>query len=130
MVQPLLKVMFWLGVSTVVYVHLLYPVLIWVLAGLRRERRPAGAVRDTLTYSVVLAVRDEAARISARLDDLLASMGTAPRCVEVIVVADGCRDATAALARAHPSPLVRVVELVENEGKARALSRGCEVAVY
>ena len=128
MVQPLLKVMFWLGVSTVLYVHLLYPVLIWVLAGLRRERRPAGAVRDTLTYSVVLAVRDEAARISARLDDLLASIGTAPRCIELIVVADGCRDATAALARSHQSPLVRVVELAENEGKARALSHGCEVA--
>jgi cellulose synthase/poly-beta-1,6-N-acetylglucosamine synthase-like glycosyltransferase len=77
---------------------------------------------------VVLAVRDEAARISARLDDLLASIGTAEHCVEVIVVADGCTDATATLARSHASPLVRVVELAENEGKARALSRGCEVA--
>src|SRR5215472_15895595 len=127
MVQPLLKVMFWLGVSTVVYVHLLYPVLIWVLAGLRTERRRSGAVRSTLPYSVILAVRDEAPRISARLDDLVASTGTAERCVEVIVVADGCTDTTVALARSHPSPLVRVVELAENQGKARALSCGCEV---
>ena len=128
MVQPLLKVMFWLGVSTVVYVHLLYPVLIRVLAGLRPGRRRSGDVRNTLPYSVILAVRDEAPRISARLDDLLASTGTAERCVEVIVVADGCTDATAALARSHQSPLVRVVELADNEGKARAISCGCEVA--
>jgi poly-beta-1,6-N-acetyl-D-glucosamine synthase len=128
MVQPLLKVIFWLGMSTVVYVHLLYPVLIWVLAGLRGDRRRSGIVHGTIPYSVVLAVRDEAARISARLDDLLASIATAERCVEVIVVADGCTDATAALARSHDSPLVRVVELAENEGKARALSRGCELA--
>jgi cellulose synthase/poly-beta-1,6-N-acetylglucosamine synthase-like glycosyltransferase len=128
MAQLLLKGTFWLGVSTVLYVYLLYPVLIWALAGVRRERRGAGAPRTTAAFSVVLAVHDEAARISARLDEFVTQIGTTGRSAEVIVVADGCTDATAALARAHPSPLVRVIELPENEGKARALSRGSEVA--
>jgi cellulose synthase/poly-beta-1,6-N-acetylglucosamine synthase-like glycosyltransferase len=128
MVQLLLKVMFWLGVSTVIYAYVLYPVLIWGLAGLRRERRRSGCEHTTIRYSVVLAVRDEAARINGRLDELLALIATAGRCAEVIVVADGCTDATAALARSHRCPLVRVIELPENEGKARALSVGCEVA--
>lgn len=127
MVESLLKGTFWLGALTVLYVYLLYPVLIWALAGVRRERRGAGA-QQTPPFSVVLAVHDEAARISTRLDELVTLIGTAARRAEVIVVADGCTDATAALARAHPSPLVRVIELPENEGKARALSRGSEVA--
>jgi hypothetical protein len=36
-VQLLLKGTFWLGASTVLYAYLLYPVLIWALAGMRRE---------------------------------------------------------------------------------------------
>jgi cellulose synthase/poly-beta-1,6-N-acetylglucosamine synthase-like glycosyltransferase len=129
MVQLLLKGAFWLGTATVVYVYLLYPVLVWALAGVRRERRgEAGAQPTTAAFSVVLAVHDEAARISSRLDELLTLIGNTRRKAEVIVVADGCTDATVALARAHPSPLVQVIELSENEGKARALSRGSEVA--
>jgi cellulose synthase/poly-beta-1,6-N-acetylglucosamine synthase-like glycosyltransferase len=128
MVQLLLKAMFWFGVLVVVYAYMLYPVMIWVLAGLRREQRRSDSQYTTTRYSVVLAVHDEAARISGRLDELLTLVGTTDSCSEVIVVADGCTDATAALARSHQSPLVRVVELPENEGKARALSRGCELA--
>ena len=129
MVQLLLKGTFWLGAATVVYVYLLYPVLVWALAAVRPERRrEAGAQPTTAAFSVVLAVHDEAARISSRLDELLTLIGNTRRKAEVVVVADGCTDATVALARAHPSPLVRVIELCENEGKARALSRGSEVA--
>ena len=129
MVQLLLKGTFWLGAATVVYVYLLYPVLVWALAGVRRERREqAGARPTTAGFSVVLAVHDEAARISSRLDELLALIGNTRCKAEVVVVTDGCTDATAALARAHPSPLVRVIELSENEGKATALSRGSEAA--
>ena len=127
--QLLLKATFWLAVATILYVYLLYPVVIWVLAATRRERRREASAEPTpAAFSVVLAVRDEAARITARLDELLTLIGSTGRAGEVVVVADGCTDATAALARAHPSPLVRVIELPENQGKARALSRGSEIA--
>jgi cellulose synthase/poly-beta-1,6-N-acetylglucosamine synthase-like glycosyltransferase len=129
MVQLLLKATFWLGLATVLYVYLLYPGVIWVLAAGRRERPGEASAQSTqAAFSVVLAVRDEAARITARLDELLTLIGSTGRAGEVVVVTDGCADATAALARAHPSPLVRVIELSENQGKARALSRGSEVA--
>src|SRR5689334_11912462 len=111
MVQLLLKAMFWFGVLVVAYAYLLYPLLIWVLAGMRQERRRSDSGHPSTRYSVVLAVHDEAARISGRLDELLALVATTDSCSEVIVVADGCTDATAALARSHQSPLVRVVEL-------------------
>jgi cellulose synthase/poly-beta-1,6-N-acetylglucosamine synthase-like glycosyltransferase len=128
MVPLLLKQTFWLGAATVLYVYLLYPVLIWMLAAMRRKRTAVGAARTPRSVSVVLAVHDEAARIGGRLDELLALIGSSGCSGELIVVADGCRDATAALARAYPSPAVRVIELADNEGKARALSRGSEAA--
>jgi len=109
------------------YVYVLYPVLIWTLARTRPAERPAGA-RTTGSFSVVIAVHDEERRITERLDELVSLIGGTGCSAEVIVVADGCTDATATLARAHPSPLVRVVEFAENQGKAEALSRGSEVA--
>jgi poly-beta-1,6-N-acetyl-D-glucosamine synthase len=127
--QPLLKGVFWLSAATVGYVYVLYPLAMWLLAARRRERPPAAAApAPARTYSVVLTVRDEAARISGRLDELVALVGATGRCMEVIVVADGCSDETAELVRSHPSSLVRVVELPQNHGKALALSRGCEAA--
>ncbi len=128
MTQPLLEGTFWLAFGVVLYVYLLYPLLIWTLARRHREKeRPSGA-HTTTSFSVILAVHDEAARITARLDELVALIGATGCSAELIVVADGCRDKTVALARAHPSPLVRVIELPENAGKAAALSRGSEVA--
>ena len=127
---PLLTAMFWLGVATVIYVYVLYPVVIGLLANLRAERATASATAPATTapFSIVLAVHDEAARIHCRLDELLALIATTGRAAEVIVITDGCADGTALLARSHPSPLVRVIELSEKEGKAQALSRGCAAA--
>ncbi|HEY8053056.1 MAG TPA: glycosyltransferase [Steroidobacteraceae bacterium] len=125
----MLKAMVWASGATILYTYVLYPIAVWMLAGLRAPRTAAAAApASTPSFSVVLAVHNEAARITTRLDELVSLAEAAGRCAEVIVVTDGCRDGTAALARAHPSSLVRVVELPENEGKAQALSRGCAVA--
>jgi cellulose synthase/poly-beta-1,6-N-acetylglucosamine synthase-like glycosyltransferase len=128
-VHSLLKAMFWLSGATIVYTYVLYPIAVWALASLRAQRAAAAtAPATTPSFSVVLVVHDEAARITTRLDELVSLAEAAGGCGEVIVITDGCRDGTAALARAHASPLVRVVELPENEGKAQALSRGCALA--
>jgi glycosyltransferase involved in cell wall biosynthesis len=66
--------------------------------------------------SVVVAAHDEAAVIGRCLDALLAQ----DEPVEITVVANGCRDATADVARQRP---VRVLDLPE-PGKARALNQG------
>ena len=127
--QALLQGIFWLSVAIIGYVYLLYPLMIWMLACLGRTRSAPQAVSlAPASCSVVLAVHDEAARITARIDELQALIATTGLAAEVIVVADGCADETAALARSHPGPRVRVIELAENQGKALALSRGCEAA--
>ena len=77
---------------------------------------------------MILAVHHEAARIRARLGELVELIELTGLPAELIVVADGCTDGTVTLAQSHPSSLVRVLELTENEGKAQALSHGCAAA--
>src|SRR6516162_1438547 len=127
--QLLLKSTVWLGLIIVLYAYVLYPLAVWGLATLRRQSPRASAATGTAPpFSVVLAVHDECSRIRSRLDEIVALIATTRSLAEVIVVANGCSDDTAALARAHPSPLVRVIELTENAGKAHALTCGYEAA--
>ncbi len=74
--------------------------------------------------SVVIAAHNEAAVIGRCLDALLAD--PPPDGLDVTVVANGCTDATAAVAATRPG--VRVLSLPE-PGKAGALNAGDEVAV-
>ncbi|WP_246001646.1 glycosyltransferase family 2 protein [Allorhizocola rhizosphaerae] len=73
--------------------------------------------------SVIVAAYNEAAVIGRCLDSLLA--GADPGDLEIIVVANGCTDETAAIASARPQ--VKVIELPV-AGKASALNAGDAVA--
>ena len=75
--------------------------------------------------SIIIPAHDEAAGIRRCLDALFA--GTAPAELDVIVVANGCADDTAELARASGHP-VRVIEL-EAPSKPAALRAGDEAAL-
>ncbi|MFE9958005.1 glycosyltransferase [Micromonospora sp. NPDC005299] len=75
------------------------------------------------TISVVIAAHNEATVLGGCLDALLSD--AEPGELDVVVVANGCTDATAEVAAARPG--VRVVELAE-AGKARALNAGDAVA--
>ncbi|MEC8819115.1 MAG: glycosyltransferase family 2 protein [Planctomycetota bacterium] len=70
--------------------------------------------------SVVIPAFDEAAMIARCLESVVGQRGLDR--LEVVVVANGCRDATAELAREFGDP-VRVVELAEGS-KHRALNAG------
>jgi len=78
-----------------------------------------------LIGSIVIPAHNEAAVIRRCLDSLFA--GTGPGELDVVVVCNGCRDDTAAVARSSGHP-VRVIEL-EAASKAAALRAGDEAAV-
>jgi dolichol-phosphate mannosyltransferase len=97
------------------------------LAQGRRRRPPLAAVGEapTATISAIVPARDEAQRIGACLDGLLAD----PDLLEVLVVDDGSADATAEVARAAGARVVPGRPLPEGwTGKAWALQQGIEAA--
>ncbi len=86
------------------------------------QRRNAGV-------SVILPASNEAALIGGCLEALLASDGPADRPVEVIVVANGCRDDTAEIARGYAAQMAAQgwrLEVIERQagGKPGALNAG------
>jgi cellulose synthase/poly-beta-1,6-N-acetylglucosamine synthase-like glycosyltransferase len=125
--MDVLEIIFWGGAALVLYTYVGYPVLMAVVARLRSPRRATEAPFAG-SFSIVLAARDEASRLEARLEELTSLLERADHPGEIIVVSDGSTDATAAVALGFAGRGVRVVELTENVGKAAALSEGCTQA--
>src|SRR5438876_11665974 len=94
-----MRTLFWVSALTIIYVYAGYPLLLMVWARLRAKRTvdrgEAMAKRHEPKISIVIAARNEAARLPARIDNLLSLDYPADR-REIIVVSDGSTDATAA----------------------------------
>ena len=107
-----MTLLFWLSVGAVAYVYAGYPLLLRVWArvrpkplriadwGLRNDcglvgsEDPQSAIRNPHdALSIVIAARNEAARLPARLDNLLSLDYPSDR-RQIIVVSDGSTDAT------------------------------------
>ena len=73
--------------------------------------------------AIIVPARNEAERIGACLTAARAAAEAAPVPTEIIVVADGCHDATATIAAAHGVTVLRTD--VANASVARALGSAC-----
>ena len=112
---------FWISALLVGYVYIGYPLLIAVLARFRRAPRKA-YFRPTAwpSISIIVAARNERARLPGRIRNLLDTFYPGER--EIIVVSDGSTDGTAeALAKFGDE--IRLIEL-HSSGKPTALNAG------
>lgn len=114
---------FLLALAVVAWTFVAYPALAVALA--RQEKGQSGGRRSLPRVTVVIAARNEAARIGPRIDNLLASDYPAER-LRIVIVDDGSRDATADAANACADARVRVLRLPHAVGKAAALNRAME----
>jgi len=122
-----MKTIFWLSVAIIAYVYVGYPVLIAAWARLVRPTRKRVSIEAMTSWpsiSIIIAARDEAARLPARLTNLLTIPYAGRR--EIIVVSDGSTDDT----RQVVGVFGRAVRLVEVPagGKPLALNAGVAVA--
>jgi dolichyl-phosphate beta-glucosyltransferase len=80
----------------------------------------------TVELSIIVPAYNEAARLPATLEALVAHLARAGRPAEILVVDDGSTDATAAAAGGRRAAAVRVacIRLPENRGKGRAVATG------
>jgi cellulose synthase/poly-beta-1,6-N-acetylglucosamine synthase-like glycosyltransferase len=118
----LAAVLFWLSAGLLVYTHLGYPLLLWLLVHLRRPT--AGPAAAMPTVSLIVPAYDEEEVIVAKVANALALDYPRER-LQVIVASDGSSDATAERARAAGADLV--LELPPG-GKVAALNAGAEAA--
>lgn len=118
---------FWASIAIVVYVYVGYPVLVALAARLfGRGGRTSGALEAAAApaVSIVIAVRNEAQRLPARMRNLIDLDYDGP--LQIIVVSDGSTDDPAAALE----PWADRVDLVEAPaaGKAAALNAGAASA--
>lgn len=120
-----MKSLFWMSALLVGYVYVGYPLLIALLARFRRSRRKDYFQPGTWpSISIIVAARNEGARLPGRIRNLLEAFYPGPR--EIIVVSDGSTDGTAD-AIAPFGDDVRLIEL-QAGGKPRALNAGVAAA--
>jgi cellulose synthase/poly-beta-1,6-N-acetylglucosamine synthase-like glycosyltransferase len=120
-----LAVVFWVSVALLVYTHLGYPMVLWVLArgrAGRMERDGAPADRELPRVSLIVAAHDEEGVIERKVRDALGLDYPRDR-LEIIVASDGSTDGTVEVARAAGADLV--LDLPRG-GKVAALNAAVE----
>jgi len=139
-VTTIAAILFWLSAGLLVYTHLGYPLLLWLLVHLRgpsaggddREDSPGresprsetGPAAAMPTVSLVIPAYDEEKVIAAKVANALALDYPRER-LQIVVASDGSADATAERARAAGADLV--LELPPG-GKVAALNAAAERA--
>jgi cellulose synthase/poly-beta-1,6-N-acetylglucosamine synthase-like glycosyltransferase len=121
------ETVFWTSVVLVAYVYFGYPLLLAVwsaVAGRPVRKRQPSEPGPWPSVSVVVAARNEAPRLTARLTNLLEQHYDGP--VEIIVVSDGSTDDTSRVVAAFANR-IRLIELPHG-GKPRALNAGVAAA--
>jgi cellulose synthase/poly-beta-1,6-N-acetylglucosamine synthase-like glycosyltransferase len=112
-----LEILFWTALGLLVYAHVGYPVLLWVLARMRRAdtARVLGET-ELPSISLIVAAFDEEKVIAGKVRNALELDYPRER-LELIVASDGSRDGTVELAREAGADLVLALP---REGKIRA----------
>jgi cellulose synthase/poly-beta-1,6-N-acetylglucosamine synthase-like glycosyltransferase len=121
-----LEIVFWAAVGLLVYTHVGYPLLLWLLARLRRvpASREALAEAELPRVSLIVAAHDEEAVIPRWVRSTLDFDYPRDR-LELVVVSDGSTDRTAEWATLAGADLV--LELPRG-GKVTALNAAVERA--
>jgi poly-beta-1,6-N-acetyl-D-glucosamine synthase len=123
---------FWVSVAVIAYVYVGYPAMLYwgSLLADRGSRNPPPHISNPPFeggVSIVLAVRNEASRLAARIDNLLSlDFPAAQR--QIIVVSDGSTDGTLDVLTRY-RPVVDVITVAAG-GKALALNAGVERARF
>ena len=130
-----MEFLFWISVGVIAYVYVGYPLVLVVWAAVvtrlqpppatsRGDRRQAAAA-DLPGVSVIIAARDEARRLPARIENILASDYPTDR-LQIIVASDGSRDETAEELARYADRITLL--LLPASGKAGALNAAIRAA--
>lgn len=122
-----MALLFWICLAAIVYPYLIYPALLVAINRLS-GRGPHAATPGYLpSVTILMPVHNEAKRVPAKIANLLSLQYPADK-VQIIAIADGCNDDSAARVREAGGDRVELIELPTWSGKAAALNAGLERA--
>jgi cellulose synthase/poly-beta-1,6-N-acetylglucosamine synthase-like glycosyltransferase len=118
-----MRLLFWVSALTIGYVYVGYPglLVVWAACRPRPVRTAADPAAVPPSISIVIATRNEAARLPARIENLLALDYPSDR-RQIIVVSDGSTDQTLDVLARHSDVLQPLA--APPLGKAAALNLG------
>jgi cellulose synthase/poly-beta-1,6-N-acetylglucosamine synthase-like glycosyltransferase len=114
------KLLFWLSVFMVIYIYLGYPLLITLLAALKKSR-----IRKTNlepTVSIIISAYNEEDHIEKTIENKLLQDYPKEK-LEIIVVSDGSSDGTDEIVQRYSDQGVRLVRQEPRSGKTAAINR-------
>jgi len=118
-------VLFWGCCSVLLYVYVLYPLSMRLLAMWVGRRAIRASALPTVT--IVVTAYNEERCIRAKLDNLLA-LHYPPELVDIVVASDGSSDATEEIAASYERRRVRVLRLEGRRGKTACQNAAAGVA--
>jgi len=128
----MIEILFWTACFALVYVYLLFPVTVRLLA--RRFGTVVSEADLALSVSIIVTAYNEEKGILAKLDNLLA-LDYPKELVDIIVASDASSDATDRLVRDCRSERVQLLRVEGRKGKtacqnaAAAIARG-EILIF
>jgi biofilm PGA synthesis N-glycosyltransferase PgaC len=113
-------VLFWLSVLLIVYVYVGYPLVLTLLARLRRK--PVGYSSYLPKVTLLIAAYNEQDVIASKLENTLA-LDYPPEKLQILVAADGSDDRTPEIVNTFESRGVELSFQPERRGKMAAINR-------
>jgi cellulose synthase/poly-beta-1,6-N-acetylglucosamine synthase-like glycosyltransferase len=114
---------FWICLVAIAYPYVIYPLLLVAWNRLAGRRLPAPDAAYRPSVSVIMPVHNEAARIGAKVANLLALDYPRDK-LQIVVVGDACTDDSLQRAQAAGGANVEVIPLATRAGKAAGLNAG------
>jgi cellulose synthase/poly-beta-1,6-N-acetylglucosamine synthase-like glycosyltransferase len=121
----MLTVVFWTCCALLLYVYVLYPLIVRVLAGHFGTPVRRGTALPSVTF--IVAAYNEEKCIRSKLDDI-SHLDYPAALMRTIVVSDASSDATEELARQYDPARVSVLRLEGRQGKTACQNAGAAVA--
>jgi cellulose synthase/poly-beta-1,6-N-acetylglucosamine synthase-like glycosyltransferase len=118
-------VVFWTCCALLLYVYLLYPLIIRVLAA--RFGKPVRRGSELPTVTIIIAAYNEEKSIRSKLDNI-ARLDYPRDLLNTIVVSDASSDATEEIARQYDPARVSVVRVEGRQGKTACQNEGAALA--
>jgi len=115
--------LFALGIATVSYAYVGYPILIWALSRWfgRKTHAPVVESIDLPMVSLLIAAHNEETEIAARIENALALRYPRGK-LEIVIASDGSTDGTNEIVARYADRGVRLLAFSSNRGKLATLS--------